>query len=250
MQPSLYHSFHTLESTNILAKKMAEQGAEHGTVIHAEQQTGGRGRGGRAFVSPIGGLYFSLILRINVELMALPLTTLAAGVGLCKGIKKATNLHVQLKWPNDLYFEGKKIAGILTESGPVRRGVVDFIVVGVGLNVMTKMEAFSPELQAKVSSLAEVSGRAFSLTALLPTLIQELLAMVQKNSQENKGDLLAEWRHLDYLRGKLLDYVWQDNIIPATGVGLADDGRYVIVDCSGVEHRITVGDLNPIKPVC
>ncbi|MCI5146740.1 MAG: biotin--[acetyl-CoA-carboxylase] ligase, partial [Candidatus Electrothrix sp. AR3] len=209
MLNSLYHHFSTLDSTNTLAVAMAEQGAEHGTVIHADRQTCGRGRGDRTFLSPIGGLYFSLILRPDIEFSVLSLTTLAAGVGLCRGIKKATGGQAQLKWPNDLYVKEKKIAGMLIESGPVRKGdQVDFIVLGVGINVTTQSKHFPAELRTKITTLAKVVGKEFNPADLLPTLIQELVAAIMLGlNRENRADLLAEWRNLDYLRGRSLQYI-------------------------------------------
>jgi BirA family biotin operon repressor/biotin-[acetyl-CoA-carboxylase] ligase len=117
------HHFAIVDSTNSIALDLARQGAAQGTVVHADQQTGGRGRNGRQFCSPPGGLYFSVILRPELELVDFPLLTLAAGVGLCRGISKTTGVQLQLKWPNDLYFADKKLGGILTESGPLRAGL-------------------------------------------------------------------------------------------------------------------------------
>ena len=156
-QERLYHHFLSLESTNTLAVSMAEQGAEHGTVIHADRQTGGRGRGGRQFESPAGGLYFSLILRPELDVSVLPLITLAAGTCLCTSIREIAAVPVMMKWPNDLYLYERKLAGILTESGHIRRGRADFVVIGVGLNVTTMPEQFSLELRRKSISLAACS---------------------------------------------------------------------------------------------
>ena len=220
--------------------------APHGTVIHADCQTGGRGRGGREFLSPVGGLYFSLIVRPELKPADLPLITLAAGVGLCNGIRQVADVSVQLKWPNDLYLEDKKLAGILTESGAMRHGgQPEFIVIGVGINVTTDPDQFPSPLRNKIISLSHCADPGTDTDTLLQILVKTILAAVEKLGN-NKDALLADWRHLDYLRHRSLDYV-TDNIIPATGVGLADDGQYVIVDQQGAEHYILAGDLNPIS---
>ncbi|WP_339137105.1 MAG: biotin--[acetyl-CoA-carboxylase] ligase [Candidatus Electrothrix sp. GW3-4] len=247
-QKHLYHYFSSLESTNTLAVNMAEQGAEHGTIIHADKQTGGRGRGGRRFESPAGGLYFSLILRPEFELADLPLITLAAGTCLCLCIRDVVSVPVMMKWPNDLYLHERKLAGILTESGPIRRGKATFVVIGVGLNLLTTPEHFSPELSRKSISLAAVSSGCPQAEALLPLLVKALLRASQQLG-EDKGALLAEWRRFDYLRGRQLRYVQHEKEIPAIGIGLAEDGQYIILDCQGIEHRVTAGDLNPVRPV-
>ncbi|MCI5160532.1 MAG: biotin--[acetyl-CoA-carboxylase] ligase [Candidatus Electrothrix sp. AX5] len=247
----LYHYFPTIDSTNTLAVNMAEQGAEHGTVVHAGKQTGGRGRGGRQFESPAGGLYFSLILRPELDVSVLPLITLAAGTSLCASIREIVAVPVMMKWPNDLYLYEKKLAGILTESGTIRRGRASFVVIGVGLNVTTTPEQFSPELRRKSISLVSCSvdsARPQEVDALLPLFVKALHKASQRLA-EDKEQLLAQWRTFDYLRGRQLHYVRHEKEIPATGIGLAEDGQYIILDDQEVEHRVTAGDLNPIRPV-
>lgn len=247
VQNLLYHHFTTVDSTNTIAVDMAGQGAGHGTIIHADCQTGGRGRGGREFFSPVGGLYFSLILRPEVEIRDLPLITLAAGVGLCTGIRKAINVDVQLKWPNDLYLNGQKLAGILTESGPVRKGgQAEFIVIGIGINTKTEAERFPVALRKKIISLSEVTNTAVDSDTLLQSLAAAVFSAIQRLSRDKNG-LLIDWRHFDYLLGRQLNYVGHDKMVSATGAGLADDGRYVIVDQQGVRHHVLAGDLNPIS---
>jgi len=242
------HHFSTVDSTNTLAVQMAAQGACHGTVIHADQQSGGRGRGGREFFSPAGGLYFSLIIKPELEIHDLPLITLAAGVGLCNGIRQATGAHVQLKWPNDMYSNDRKLAGILTESGPIKSGASpEFLVIGVGINVNTDPNQFPSSLRRRVISLYHhAAGSSVDVDTLLETLVSAILDAVQRLAATREG-LLADWRALDYLQGRMLEYAGHDGVVPATGVGLAGDGRYVIRDHNGVEHSILAGDLNPIK---
>ena len=244
----MIHHFTTVDSTNTLAVQMAAQGACHGTVIHADRQSGGRGRGGREFLSPAGGLYFSLIIKPELELHDLPLITLAAGVGLCTGIKQATGVAVQLKWPNDLYSNDRKLGGVLTESGPIKSGAVpEFLVIGVGVNVNTDPDQFPSSLRRKVISLYHhAADSPVDADRLLKSLVSAMLDAVQRLAVTRQG-LLADWRALDYLQGRVLEYTGHDGMVPATGVGLAGDGRYVIRDHNGVEHKILAGDLNPIK---
>ncbi|WPD22049.1 MAG: biotin--[acetyl-CoA-carboxylase] ligase [Candidatus Electrothrix scaldis] len=248
MQEHLYHHFSTLDSTNILALAMAEQGAEHGTVIHADRQSGGRGRGKRKFASPVGGLYFSLILRPELDLVDLPLLTLAAGTGLCLSFREALSVPVMMKWPNDLYVYERKMAGILTESGPIRGGQAEFVVIGVGVNVSTAPELFPQELRQKSISLVHVTEHCPSIEVLLPLFVNAMQQAAQRLA-EAKEELLADWRTFDYLKGRALRYLRHEEEIPATGIGLAPDGQYIIVDTQGIEHQVLAGDLNPVKPV-
>jgi BirA family biotin operon repressor/biotin-[acetyl-CoA-carboxylase] ligase len=246
----LYYHFSNIASTNTVAVDMAGQGAEHGTVVHADSQTGGKGRGGRRFESPPGGLYFSLVLRPELELADLPLITLAAGTSLCSFLREKFSVPVMMKWPNDLYLHERKLAGILTESGPIRsvRAQVDFVVIGVGINVITRSEQFSSELRNSCISLVNVLENCPKTEVLLPLLVNALLRACQQLRRDKKA-LLAEWRTFDYLQGRSLRYLQHETEISATGIRLAEDGQYIIVDSQGIEHRVTAGDLNPVRQV-
>ncbi|WP_420208676.1 biotin--[acetyl-CoA-carboxylase] ligase [Candidatus Electronema sp. JC] len=237
----LLHHFSVLGSTSSHALDLARQGAEQGTVVHADQQSGGRGRGGKQFCSPPGGLYFSLILRPELEPADLPLLTLAAGVGLAAGLHKAAGVQPLLKWPNDLYLAERKLGGILTESGPLRAGLPEFVVIGVGINVAALPEDFPPELRNKIITLAE-AGAVISPAELLPLLVNELLAAPER-LKEDKVAVLAAWRQRDYLLGRPLEYDSGQGMTPAVGAGLAEDGRYVILDRCGGERRVTAGEI-------
>ncbi|RUM34329.1 MAG: biotin--[acetyl-CoA-carboxylase] ligase [Desulfobulbus sp.] len=241
------HYFSTLDSTNTEAVRMAEHGADHGTVIHADCQTGGRGRGGRNFFSPAGGLYFSIIIRPTIELQLLPMITLAAGVGVSTCIMASTQANVLLKWPNDLYLDGKKLGGILTESGPVSRGLgPEYLVVGVGINVKTQPEQFPSSLRSRVVSLYHYSEQHIDVIPLLNRLVVAVLSSV-KELESNTDSVIAQWQSLDYLRGKLVEYETPSGVIQATGQGLAPDGRYIVQDQNGDVHRVLAGDLHPIR---
>jgi BirA family biotin operon repressor/biotin-[acetyl-CoA-carboxylase] ligase len=235
------HRFAVVDSTSNLALDLARLGADQGTVVLADSQSGGRGRNGRQFCSPPGGLYFSLILRPELEPADLPLLTLAAGVGLCRGLMAAVSVQPLLKWPNDLYFADRKLGGILTESGPLRSGLPEFVVIGVGINVTALPEDFPPELRSRIISLAE-AGVVISPAALLPGLVEELLAAAEQ-LKANKAAVLAAWRQRDYLLGRPLEYCSEDKVIPAVGAGLVEDGRYVIIDRCGGEHQVTAGEI-------
>jgi biotin-(acetyl-CoA carboxylase) ligase len=118
-------------------------------------------------------------------------------------------------------------------------------VVGVGINVVAPPEDFPPELLSRIIRLAE-AGAVSSPAAMLPGLVKELLAATER-LKEDKAALLTEWRQRDYLLGRPLEYCSQDKVIPAVGAGLAEDGRYVIIDSQQGEHRVTAGDVSPIR---
>jgi BirA family biotin operon repressor/biotin-[acetyl-CoA-carboxylase] ligase len=243
----MIHHFDIVDSTNTAALDLAARGAAHGTVVHADRQTGGRGRGGRSFLSPAGGLYFSLILRPRLDMQDLPLITLAAGVGVGRIVKKTARSRLQLKWPNDLYLDDRKLAGILTQSGPVSTAAgPEYVVVGVGMNVNTDLNQFPSLLRSRVISLYHDTGCRYEVAELLASLVPAILFSVEM-LDAGRGGVIAEWKGMDYLLNRSLEYVSRDQVIPATGVGLSDDGRYIIRDQHGVEHRILAGDINPVR---
>jgi len=244
----LVHHFDTIPSTNDHAQHLAVQGAPHGTVIHARQQTCGRGRAGRTFVSPQGGLYFSLIVRPDLNHQQLPLVTLAAGVGIREALKEISSLKkIRLKWPNDVYLRGAKIAGILTQSGPVRSSASpEFVIIGVGVNINTDAILFPDKLRKNIISLFDATGNQYSLESSLKTSVRCLLKAIQL-LQEDKKMLLASWRAADYLHGKKVRYHTSKNNLSAQGMGLADNGRYMILDETDQLHHVIAGDINPIQ---
>ena len=242
----MIHHFTRVASTNTRAVKIAEEGAGHGTVIYADQQTAGRGRGGRKFHSPGGGLYFTIIIKPHLENQDLPLVTLAAGVGLCRAIQSIRAVDVRLKWPNDLYFHDRKLAGILTESGPVSPGSCpEYLVVGVGLNLTTQCSLFPSDLRSRVISLYPHTVQ-IDRDKFLQSSVAAILSAVHRLAQDRKG-VLDDWRALDYLQGMDLEFDGPDGVLRAIGMGLADDGRYCIRERSGVVHSIVAGDLTPFQ---
>lgn len=149
----------SVSSTNTLLRQQADQGAAQGTVLLAGQQTQGRGRMGRSFYSPQGtGLYLSLLLRPQADQPAAQLTALAA-VAMCQAMEEVFDRHPQIKWVNDLFLNGRKICGILTEGAfSVESGALEYLVLGVGVNLTAPEDGFPGELAAIAGSLLETGA--------------------------------------------------------------------------------------------
>lgn len=152
------YAYEEISSTNTEAKRLAEQGAEHGSVVTAEVQTAGRGRHGRSWVSPKGeGIWFSLLLKPDIRTDNASMLTLVAAMAVVKAIGRTTGLQPQIKWPNDIVLSGKKVCGILTEMS-AQIDHVNYMVVGIGINVKTR--EFPKEIARTASSLeAELERR-------------------------------------------------------------------------------------------
>lgn len=234
------------ESTNSIAFDLGGKGAAHGTAVAADEQSGGRGRGSRSFASPAGGLYLSVILRPWLPPEKLSLITLAAGVACAEAIEEISSVPARLKWPNDLYCQGRKLGGILTESAPYSpssQATVPFVVVGIGINVNTRPENFPDLLRDQVISLYSVTTTKYDLCGFADSLIRSLLAKVRLLSQKSEK-VLAQWQERDYLLGRKIS--WQEpagRIVQGTGCGLLPDGRYLLADASGREHPVLAGDI-------
>lgn len=168
--------FDCLESTNDYLKALARQNAADGTVVRADRQSRGHGQYGRVFESPEGGLYFSLLARFPSFDDGILSLTEGVGRVIQEIIRKEWGLETQIKLPNDILYEGRKLCGILCESY-TEEGSIN-VVIGVGLNVNTKPEAFSQELSGIAASLYEITGETRSLDYILQITVTELTKLI------------------------------------------------------------------------
>lgn len=158
------HFYDTIDSTNLEAKRLADSGAPEGTLVVADCQEKGRGRLGRVWTSPSGcGLWMSMVLKPSYPALQASMVTLVTAMAVMEAIEETANVQVQIKWPNDLVVQGKKVCGILTEMS-MEEGRISFIVPGIGINVNN--DHFPEELCEKAISLAMLTGRTVSRAAL------------------------------------------------------------------------------------
>lgn len=215
-----------------------------GTLVVAERQSGGRGRLGREWLSPPGvGLYCSLILRPHLAPADLPKLTMAAGLAASRAVEAVTGLRPLLKWPNDLWLDGKKIGGILAETRFEQDGAV--VVLGIGLNVNTAPESFPPDLLEKATSLLIHSGREFARSALLAALWEEVVAVVARLEQEGFAPILADWRQRDATLGRELEWLSHSGqVLKGISLGPDQEGLLRIRDGVGQIHEVISGDIS------
>ena len=184
--------FDSVGSTMDMASKMALEGASEGTVVCAESQTKGRGRLGRDWVSPKGqGIYFSAILRPAIALSEASGLTLVIAVAVCEAIRAATGLRAMIKWPNDILYQQKKVAGILTElSAETDR--INFIILGVGVNVYGAMPSFLKD----AVSLEKAAPRIISRVALFQEILRQMEKYYGLFLKEGLAAVADTWRSL------------------------------------------------------
>jgi BirA family biotin operon repressor/biotin-[acetyl-CoA-carboxylase] ligase len=177
-------------STNDVAAALADRGEPEGTVVVADAQSAGRGRHGRAWASPPGaGLYMSMLTRPAAH--AVGLLTLAAGVAIAEGIQAATGLQPQLKWPNDIYMEGRKLAGILAEAGASSAGV-QYVILGCGINLMPA--AYPPDVAARATSIESELGRPVDRGLLLVQCLTALDIGYRDLQSQASVSVIDRWR--------------------------------------------------------
>jgi len=174
-----------ISSTSDVAASLAEAGAGEGLLVIADMQTAGRGRLGRTWISPPGaGIYTSIVFRPSPG--AARLLTLAAGVAIAEGIASATGLEPELKWPNDVHCQGRKLAGILAERG------ADHIVLGFGVNV--QQATYPPEVRGRATSLELELGRSVDRALVLAECLAALAARYRDLNEGRDGAVMAAWR--------------------------------------------------------
>ncbi len=234
--------FETLPSTNKTAKDFAEQGAEEGFIVVAESQTAGRGRLGRSFFSPTGGLYFSVILRPCFNAQVSILATVAAAVATARVLERHSRRTAEIKWVNDIYMANRKVCGILTEgSFNAETAKLDYAVLGIGINLFVPQEGFPQDI-------ANIAGAVFSekeVTSLkkaqiIAEITDEFFALYE--DIENRS-FLEEYRRRSWLQGKEVYYERNGTINYGTVVGIDDEARLLVMQ-NGIETAIGAGEVS------
>jgi len=240
----LYY-FHETGSTNDVAAGYAERGAGQGTTVVAAAQTSGRGRLGRSWYSPPGaGLYVSIVVR---SVAATPYLTLAGGVAVAEGIRAATGLPLEIKWPNDVVTPGssgpsrrRKIAGILAEASSSAEGV-QYVILGIGINISPA--SYPPELADRASSIEFELGRAVDSGAVLAEVVAALSSELHSLERGDRSGLLTRWRRLaPSAEGTTVECDSSRGRVTGIAAGIADDGALLVKVGNHVE-RVIAGEV-------
>ena len=239
--------FDSLPSTNTEAARQAARGAPEGLCIIAREQTAGRGRQQRVWISPAGaGLYFSIILRPRLELSAWPLITLAAALAVSDALLDACGLPVDIKWPNDIQAEGRKLCGILAETVESETGSA--VILGIGINLTDR--AFPEGLREIATSVEAVTGSAPGVEALLGALLRALdLRYACLHETGGREMILREWcAHSSYAEGRRVRVLLATENFEGTTRGLERDGALRVETDGGEIRVIRAGDVNALRP--
>jgi BirA family biotin operon repressor/biotin-[acetyl-CoA-carboxylase] ligase len=234
--------FNETASTNDIAESLAEHGAPEGATVVAFAQTAGRGRFGRTWFSPAGaGLYVSVVCRNPA---AAPLLTLAGGVAVADGIRSATGLPVEIKWPNDIVVADRarrrKLAGILAEGATGAVGL-QYVILGYGINL--RAAAYPPDLADRATAVETELGRAVDGGLVLAETLAALAASFERLRSGESLPVLARWRELaPSSRGARVEWESPAGTLGGISEGIADDGALLVRVGDRVE-RIISGEL-------
>ena len=237
--------FDSIDSTNTRAKQLAADGAPERTFLIADRQTGGRGRLGRSFLSPGGmGVYMSVILRPQCKPAELMHLTCAAAVAMCNAVEEAAGFRPGIKWTNDLVFGSKKLGGILTElSVDAKTGLVEYAVVGVGINCCQTAADFPEELQGMATSVHLVTGQTIDRCRLAAAVIRAFKRMasdflVCKNAIMNQyqTDCVTIGNEVIVLRGEEKRY--------GKALEVDSDGGLLVEYTDGTRQVVTSGEVS------
>ncbi|MBM7557164.1 biotin--[acetyl-CoA-carboxylase] ligase [Halanaerobacter jeridensis] len=229
-----------VDSTNQLAKEQAENNAKEGTVVIAEKQVAAKGRVGRKFSSPKGGIWLSCILRPDLKPVLATRATYLSSLALAKTIAELTNLDPKIKWPNDVLLNGAKVSGILTEMG-AELDQINYLIVGLGINANIDKKNLPVEVQDRATTLYHELGQKIDRIKF----VQYLLKFIEESYRQinDFNALLEEWKKYAYTIGKKVVVSSARNKISGIAIDIAEDGA-LILEVDGQEKKVYSGDVS------
>jgi BirA family biotin operon repressor/biotin-[acetyl-CoA-carboxylase] ligase len=238
------HFFLNVDSTNTAAFRLALNGASEGEMVVVESQHAGKGRMGRQWESPSGvNIYLSIILRPPFPPSKIPLITLMTAVACAEAIEEVTGVLPVIKWPNDLLIEDKKLGGILTEAD-MEMDRINFIIVGIGINVNMPRSAFPPSIKDTATSLQEVLGKEVSRVSLIQALLQKFELWYTRFKEGRGEEIKRRWEELSQIRGKHVSVAFMGEMVQGMALEIDADGALLIQEAGGEVKRIVAGDVH------
>jgi BirA family biotin operon repressor/biotin-[acetyl-CoA-carboxylase] ligase len=238
--------FKETESTNTIAREIAGS-VEEGTVVIAESQTGGRGRMGRKWISPEGGIWLSIIIKPKIQPLYASRITLLAGVSAAKRIC-SYGLPAKIKWPNDVLINGKKVCGILTEI-EAEIDLIEFCVVGIGIDANVDTESFPEEARETSTSLKKELGSGINRVEFVQKLLEEFESLYLKFQKDGFSPILEEWRNMSATIGEWVKITTQARTIYGEAIGVDSEGALVLETGEGKLEKIVAGNCEHLRRV-
>ena len=233
------HAYGSIVSTNDTAKRLAGAGAPEGTLVVAETQTGGHGRRGSVWESPPGGLWFSFVVRPHLPPERASGLSVVAAVAVARTVIDCAGLDARIKWPNDVFVGGRKLAGVMILSAGDGA-----LVVGVGVNANVPEGKLPDPKWYEATSLLRETGESCGRAALLARVLAEFESRYFAYRGPDHGDLLEEWRELSLVIGEAVTATVGDETVQGTVFGLEDDGGIVLRLADGSHRKLLpTGDV-------
>jgi len=239
---------HIAKSTQNLAISLAKRDpSSDGTVIIAGQQTNGRGRENRKWLSPKGGIWLSVILRPAIPTSTITILPFAAGLAVCDSIKKTTGLDPKLRWPNDIVIEGKKVAGILIDMS-IEAEKINYAVIGIGINVNVESLAISSYLEKdiKVTSLSDALGHKMSILSLTKEILKQLeyyYMQLNNDAAAVSQTIMEQWKQSSDIFHRRIQVIHNDRIIEGIAAGVNDDGSLLVRSEGCDNFKVVASDV-------
>ncbi len=240
------HYLSEIDSTNIYARRRAEEGGQEGEIVIAEAQTQGRGRLGRRWVSPPHlNLYMSVILRPKLPPNQAPQITLMSAVALAETVQSFVPFAPEIKWPNDIKIGGRKLAGVLTESS-CETDRVHFVILGIGVNVNFPWELMPESIRQSATSLMVLAQKPVDRADFACRLILNLDQCYGELEDQGFSPIARRWEKFFQLRGKKVRVDMAGQSAFGTAMGLDREGALILEGDGGAFKKIIAGDVIPI----
>ena len=232
-----------VKSTNDWAKKLAKMGAEEGTVTLAETQTAGKGRLGREWASPRGGLWFSIVLQPKLRASEAAKLVFAASLAVAEVLRDKYGLRTETKWPNDVLVDGKKICGVLAEMNTKGKGV-NYVVLGIGVNANFCPDDVLPEsVRARATSTENELGKNIRLESLLKELLEKMEKVYERYLEAGFAPLLEQWKRYAGFLGRKVLIVDRQGTLKGLALDVDLDGALILKLDDQTTKRVVTGDL-------
>jgi BirA family biotin operon repressor/biotin-[acetyl-CoA-carboxylase] ligase len=239
--------FSTIPSTSWYARELAEQHADslHGMMIIAREQTGGTGRLGRAWSSPKGGIWATLILKPSLPVDKMFMLTLVGSVSIAKAIRKKYQIGGLIKWPNDIMIGDKKVGGILVEMN-AREGELDYCLLGFGINVNLPLELIEPDIRSRVTSMSDELGYVVDPAKLLAACLKLFEIRYDQIEDGEYESVLREWKAMSATLGRRVRVNKLSSSFEGEAIDVDKDGTLVVRKDNGTIERVIAGDVFPV----
>ncbi len=241
LRPHLvYHE--VVESTNEVAKELVMKGHGEGTLVIAGRQTHGQGRQGRFWESPSGGLYMSIIIEPKLPTEVLPLLNLLMSCAVADTVGGMGVKDISVKWPNDILISGRKVGGILGEVvGYDERFLV---ILGVGVNLNTTLQDYSPDLQPTLTSMKDVLERAIPLRGFVTSLVEAIdIRLLRVYAGQSFIAVLEEWRRVSSTLGQTVRVHDGERVVEGLAVDVSATGSLLVESETGITIEVAAGDV-------